>query len=63
MDVLIIKPIEVFKGYEKNKYFYVKHTESSRLMRGAWEAQKEYILELCTEFKVGCTGVAHVIEA
>lgn len=38
-------------------------TESSRLMRGAWEAQKEYILELCTEFKVGCNGVAHVIEA
>ena len=63
LNVIIIKPIEVFTGYEENKYFYVKHTESCRLMRGAWEAQKEYISELCTEIWVGCNGVAHVIEA
>ena len=40
----------------------VKHTESSRLMRGAWEAVCEYIFELRTEFLqisceiVGCDG-------
>jgi len=27
----------------------VKHTESSRLMRGAWEALFEYIFELRTK--------------
>lgn len=42
----------------------MEQTESNRQMRGAWEAGMEYILELCTErFRVGCNGVAHVIEA
>ncbi len=38
-----------------------KHTESSRLMRGAWKAGHEYIFELRTEqdsfmVSVGCGG-------
>ena len=52
------------KGCDKNKYLFVKLTESSRLMRGAREAFREYIFELCTErFLVGCNVVAHVISA
>lgn len=45
-----------------------KHTESSRMMRGAWKADGEYILELHTKresqftdkygiFQVGCDGL------
>ena len=30
-----------------------KHTESSRMMRGAWKADSEYILELHTKRKAG----------
>lgn len=54
----------------------MKHTESYRLMRGAWEAYYEYIPELHTEFEmtlqniagffiliVGCDVVAHVTSA
>ncbi len=52
------------KGCDKNKYVFVKQTESCRWMRGAWEAGMEYIFELCTEsFQVGCNVVAHVISA
>ena len=37
------------KGCDKNKYLFAKHTESSRVMRGAWETIREYLFELCTE--------------
>ena len=60
------------KGCDKNKYLFVKLTESCRLMRGAREASREYIFELCTEMcilrhaiiiSVGCNVVAHVTSA
>ena len=52
------------KGCDKNKYLFVKHTESCRMMRGARETFREYIFELCTErFPVGCNVVAHVTSA
>ena len=53
------------KGCDKNKYLFVKLTESCRLMRGARETFREYIFELCTEtiFLVGCNVVAHVTSA
>lgn len=53
-------------GCDGNKYIFAERTESNRLMRGAQEADMEYIPELCTEqekSQVGCNGVAHVIEA
>ena len=61
----IIHLIEAVTGCDGNKYMCVEQTESYRLMRGAWEADMEYIPELCTQrfFQVGCNGVAHVIEA
>ena len=34
------------KGYEEKKYGCGEHTESCRVMRGAWEAYAEYISEL-----------------
>ena len=37
------------KGCDKNKYLFVKLTESCRWMRGARETDREYIFELCTE--------------
>ena len=39
----------MYKSCDKNKYLFVKQTESCRQMRGAWEAFREYIFELCTE--------------
>ena len=57
------------KGCDKNKYLFVKLTESCRMMRGAREAFREYIFELCTERfvfaqkQVGCNVVAHVTSA
>ena len=64
----IIGSIEADTGCDGNKYQFVEQTESYRLMRGAWEADMEYILELCTEqvtyqtiTLVDCNGVAHVI--
>jgi hypothetical protein len=63
MDIMFL--IEAETGCDGNKYIYVEQTESCRLMRGAWEADMEYIPELCTQrvFLVGCNGVAHVIDA
>ena len=37
-----------------------KHTESNRVMRGAWKTDCEYILELHTEREVGC-DVRHTL--
>jgi hypothetical protein len=61
----IMTSIEAYTGCDRNKYIFAKHTESCRWMRGAWETDMEYILELCTERLdlVGCNVVAHVISA
>ena len=40
------------KSDDRNKYLSVKCTESCRLVRGAREADREYLLELCTERSV-----------
>jgi len=39
----------MYKGCDENKYLFAEQTESCRWMRGAWEAFREYIFELCTE--------------
>ena len=40
-----------------------QHTESSRLMRGAWKTGREYIPELHTQRpgRVGCDGFLHTL--
>jgi hypothetical protein len=49
MFVAIISLIEANIGCDGNKYICAEQTESCRLMRGAWEADVEYIPELCTK--------------
>ena len=59
--VVITKKTEMGKSKTETE-----PTESSRLMRGAWKVDYEYILELHTEraeAQVSCDGVADVIPA
>lgn len=57
--------MNIEKGCEKNKYLSWKLTESRRLMRGAREHEREYLLELHTEIRtyarVDCDGIPNVI--
>lgn len=46
------------KAMTRTSSVWQQHTESSRVMRGAWKAGREYIFELHTQRQclVGCDG-------
>lgn len=51
------------KAMKRTSNVQQQHTESSRLMRGAWKTGHEYIFELHTKRldPVGCDGFPHTL--